>query len=74
MRIQCEEADCPLGIGSVDGPSVLEGVGGQHENHNEQNNDKKENNDWLAILLLHFIRSVFLMWFFILSQKRTRSV
>ena len=32
-----------LGTGPVDGPNVLmEGVKGQHENHNKQNNDKEE--------------------------------
>ena len=36
--------DSRLGTGSVDGPSVLmEGVRGQHENHNKRNNDKEEN-------------------------------
>ena len=46
-----------LGNGSVGGPSVLmEGVRGQHEHHNKQNNDKEENKGWLAILLLPLLQ------------------
>ena len=38
-----------LGTGSFNGPSVLmEGVSGQHEHNNKQNNDKEENIGWLS--------------------------
>ena len=44
-----------LGTGSVDGASVLiEGVRGQHENHNKESNDKEENKGWFAILLYNY--------------------
>ena len=50
--------DSRLWTGSVDGPSVLiKGVIGQHEHHNKQNNDKKENKGWYAILLLQICGS-----------------
>ena len=47
----------PRGTGSVYGPSALmEGVRGQHEHHNKQNNDKEENKGWFAILLLQLLQ------------------
>ena len=51
--------DSRLGTGSVDGASVLmEGVRGQHEHHNKQNNDKEENKGLFAeILLLKILQS-----------------
>ena len=49
--------DSRLGIGSVDGPSVLmEGVRGEHEHHNQQKNDKEEDKGWFAILLLQLVQ------------------
>ena len=34
----------------------MEGVRGQHEDHNKQNNDKEENKGWFAILLLQLLQ------------------
>ena len=46
-----------LGIGFVDGPNILmKGVGGQHEHHNKQNNDKEENKGRFEILHLHLLQ------------------
>ena len=40
----------PFRTGFVDGPSIsMEGVRGQHEHHNKQNNDKEVNKGWFAI-------------------------
>ena len=43
--------------GSGDGPSVLmEGVGGQHEHHDKQNNNKEENKGWLVNTIATTVR------------------